>query len=148
MTTATSTATRMPSHLLRSAAAIFVGFFSVAVLSLGTDQVLHVLEVYPPWGEPMYDPGLNALALSYRILFTIAGGYITAILAPHSPMRHVAVVGVLGLLTGSAGAIVAIRLANLGPNWYPIALAVTGFPCVWLGGVLYTRWHRPSVSLR
>jgi hypothetical protein len=148
MTTATSTATRMPSHLLRSAAAIFVGFFSVAVLSLGTDQVLHVLEVYPPWGEPMYDPGLNALALSYRILFTIAGGYITAILAPHSPMRHVAVVGVLGLLTGSAGAIVAIRLANLGPNWYPIALAVTGFPCVWLGGVLYTRWHRPSASLR
>jgi hypothetical protein len=147
MTTATSTATRMPSHLLRSAAAIFVGFFSVAVLSLGTDQVLHVLEVYPPWGEPMYDPGLNALALSYRILFTIAGGYITAILAPHSPMRHVAVVGVLGLLTGSAGAIVAIRLANLGPNWYPIALAVTGFPCVGLGGVLYTRWHRPSVSL-
>jgi hypothetical protein len=148
MTTATSIATRMPSHLLRSAAAIFVGFFSVAVLSLGTDQVLHVLEVYPPWGEPMYDPGLNALALSYRILFTIAGGYITAILAPHSPMRQVAVVGVLGLLTGSAGAIVAIRLANLGPNWYPIALAATGFPCVWLGGVLYTRWHRPSVSLR
>jgi hypothetical protein len=148
MTTATSPATRMPSQLLRSAAAIFVGFFSVAVLSLGTDQVLHVLEVYPPWGEPMYEPGLNALALSYRILFTIAGGYITAILAPHSPMRHVAVVGVLGLLTGSAGAIVAIRLANLGPNWYPIALAVTGFPCVWLGGVLYTRWHRPSPSLR
>ena len=148
MTIATSTATRMPSRLLRSAAAIVVGFFSVAVLSLGTDQVLHVLQVYPPWGEPMYDPGLNALALSYRILFTIAGGYITAILAPHSPMRHVAIVGVLGLLSGSAGAIVAIRMANLGPNWYPIALAVTGFPCVWLGGVLNTRWHRPSASLR
>jgi hypothetical protein len=148
MTIVTSTATRMPSRLLRSAAAIVVGFFSVAVLSLGTDQVLHVLQVYPPWGEPMYDPGLNALALSYRILFTIAGGYITAILAPHSPMRHVAVVGLLGLLTGSAGAIVTIRMANLGPNWYPIALAVTGFPCVWLGGVLYTRWHRPSVSVR
>jgi hypothetical protein len=147
MAIATSTATGTPSRrLLHSAAAILVGFFSVAVLSLGTDQVLHVLEVYPPWGEPMYDPGLNALALSYRILFTIVGGYITAILAPYSPMRHVAVVGVLGLLAGSAGAIVAIRMANLGPNWYPIALAVTGFPCVWLGGVLYTRWHRPSVS--
>ena len=148
MTIATSTATATPSRTVwRSAAAIFVGFFSVAVLSLGTDQVLHVLEVYPPWGEPMYEPGLNALALTYRILFTIAGGYITAILAPYSPMRHVAVVGGLGLLAGSAGAIVAIRMANLGPNWYPIALAVTGFPCVWLGGVLYTKWHRPSVSL-
>ena len=145
--TTIATSARTP-RLLHSAAAIFVGFFSVAALSLATDQVLHVLEVYPPWGEPMYDPALNALALSYRILFTIAGGYITAILAPHSPMRHVAIVGVLGLLSGSAGAIVAIRMANLGPNWYPIALAVTGFPCVWLGGVLYTRWHRPSASLR
>jgi hypothetical protein len=144
MTTATSTAATTPSRLLRSAAAIFVGFFSVAVLSLGTDQLLHVLQVYPPWGEPMYDPSLNALALSYRILFTIAGGYITAMLAPYSPMRHVAVGAVLGLIAGSAGAIVAIRMANLGPNWYPIALAVTGFPCVWLGGVLYTKWHRPS----
>lgn len=145
--TTIATSAKAP-RLLLSAAAIFVGFFSVAALSLATDQLLHVLEVYPPWGEPMYDPGLNALALSYRILFTIAGGYITAILAPHSPMRHVAIVGVLGLLSGSAGAIVAIRMANLGPNWYPIALAVTGFPCVWLGGVLYTRWHRPSASLR
>jgi hypothetical protein len=144
MTIATSTAARTRSRLLRSVAAIVVGFFSVAVLSLGTDQVLHVLDVYPPWGEPMYDPGLNALALSYRILFTMAGGYITAILAPHSPTRHVAVVGVLGLLAGTSGAIVAIRMANLGPNWYPIALAVTGFPCVWLGGLLYTRWHGPS----
>jgi hypothetical protein len=110
---------------------------SVAVLSLATDQVLHVLAVYPPWGEAMYDPGLNLLALSYRILYTILGGYITATLAPHSPMRHVVIVGLLGLVTGTAGAIAAISLANLGPNWYPIALAVTGFPCVWLGGVVY-----------
>jgi hypothetical protein len=144
MTTATSTATRTPSRLWRSAAAIIVGFFSVAVLSLGTDQLLHVLHVYPPWGEPMWDPGLNALALSYRILFTIAGGYITAMLAPYSPMRHVAICGVIGFLTGTAGAIVAIRMANLGPNWYPIALAVSGFPCVWLGGVLHASWSRHS----
>jgi hypothetical protein len=123
--------------LVRSTAAVFVGFISVAVLSLATDQVLHVLEVYPPWGQPMWDPGLNLLALSYRIVYTILGGYITASLAPHSPMRHVLVVAILGLITGSAGAIVAIRMADLGPTWYPIALALTGFPCVWLGGVLH-----------
>lgn len=52
----------------RSTAAVFVGFISVVVLSLGTDQVLHVLEVYPPWGEPMWDRALNLLALSYRTL--------------------------------------------------------------------------------
>jgi hypothetical protein len=142
VTIATPTAMRPhPRRLVRSTAAVFLGFISVAVLSLGTDQVLHVLEVYPPWGEPMYDPGLNLLALSYRILYTIAGGYITASLAPHSPMRHVMVVGILGFIVGTAGAIAAIRMADLGPNWYPIALAITGFPSVWLGGVLYSARH-------
>ena len=136
MTKAATPTTTHSGRPLRSAAAVFLGFISVAVLSLTTDQVLHVLNVYPPWGEPMWDPGLNLLALSYRILYTVLGGYITARLAPRSPMRHVAAVGILGTIAGSAGAIAAIRLADLGPNWYPIAIAVTGFPCVWLGGVL------------
>jgi hypothetical protein len=139
---ASAAATRThPRRPIRSAVAVLVGFISVAVLSLGTDQVLHVLNVYPPWGQPMHDPGLNLLALSYRILYTIAGGWITASLAPHAPMRHVLVLGVLGFITGSAGAIAAIRMADLGPNWYPIALALTGFPCVWLGGVVYRVRH-------
>lgn len=56
-------------------------------------------------------------------------------------MRHVVVVGILGFITGSAGAIVAISMADLGPDWYPIALALTGFPCVWLGGVLHGVRH-------
>jgi hypothetical protein len=136
-----TTTRRHPRRILRSTAAVFVGFISVAVLSLGTDQVLHVLKVYLPWGEPMYDPRLNLLALSYRVLYTVAGGYITASLAPHSPMRHVVVVGILGFIAGSAGAIAAISVADLGPKWYPIALALTAFPCVWLGGVLYSVRH-------
>lgn len=122
----------------RSVAALVIGFFSVAVLSLGTDQVLHVLQVYPPWGEPMWDWRLNLLALSYRIVYTILGGYLTARLAPRAPMRHVALLGIIGLVMSTAGAVVAIRMADLGPNWYPIALAATGFPCVWVGGLLFT----------
>jgi len=141
VTIATSALGRHPRRLVRSTAAVFVGFISVAVLSLGTDQVLHVLEVYPPWGQPMYEPGLNLLALSYRIVYTVLGGYLTAALAPHAPMRHVFVGATIGLIMGSAGAIVAIRVADLGPNWYPIALALTGFPCVWYGGKLYTVTH-------
>lgn len=126
-------------RVARSIAAVAGGFVSVAVLSLATDQILHVLNVYPPWGEPMWNPRLNLLALSYRIVYTILGGYITARLAPHSPMRHVWVVAILGLVTSTAGAIAAITMADLGPDWYPIALAVTAIPCVWLGGVIYLR---------
>jgi hypothetical protein len=112
---------------------------SVVVLSLVTDQVLHVLQVYPPWGRPMYEPGLNALALSYRLIYGVLGGYIAARLAPGAPMHHVVVLGAIGLVMATAGAVVALRMADLGPAWYPIALAVTAFPCTWLGGVLQIR---------
>jgi len=58
-----------PGRRAWSVAAVVAGFGSVAALSLATDQLLHVLEVYPPWGEPMHDPALNLLALFYRILY-------------------------------------------------------------------------------
>jgi hypothetical protein len=127
---------------LRSAAAVLVGFIAVAVLSLVTDQLLHVLDVYPPWGEPMWGTRLNLLALSYRIVYTILGGYITASLAPHAPMRHVVVLAVVGFIAGAAGAIAAISMADLGPDWYPIALALSGPPSVWAGGLLWSAKHR------
>jgi hypothetical protein len=120
--------------MARSVVAILAGFLAVVVLSLATDQLLHVLQVYPPWSEPMNDTGHNALALSYRIVYTLLGGFITARLAPRAPMRHVMVLALIGLAAGTAGAIVAIARGDLGPNWYPIAIAVTAYPCTWLGG--------------
>jgi hypothetical protein len=125
--------------MARSIIAVVAGFVAVAGLSLGTDQILHVLQVYPPWGEPMYETGLNALALSYRIVYTLVGGWLTARLAPRAPMRHVMVLALIGLAAGTAGAIVAITQADLGPNWYPVAIAATAFPCTWLGGALGVR---------
>jgi hypothetical protein len=106
---------------------------AVVVLSLGTDQLLHVLEVYPPWGQPMRDPGLLLLALAYRCVYAVVGSYIAARFAPHSPMRHAVVLGVLGLVLSVAGAIATIPM-DLGPAWYPIALGLTALPCAWLGG--------------
>jgi hypothetical protein len=138
MTTPPTRTNRRDGGLLRSAGAVLAGFLAVFVLSLGTDQVLHVLDVYPPWGQPMHDPALNLLALSYRIVFTVIAGYITARLASHSPMRHALVLGVLGTAVGLAGAIATIPM-NLGPAWYPIALALTGLPCCWLGGIPFLR---------
>ena len=129
--------------MLRSWVAVLSGFLSVAVLSLGTDQILHVLDVYPPWGEPMWNPWLNLLALGYRTVYTVFGGYLTARLAPRRPMTHVAVVGVIGLVLATAGAAVAISVADLGPAWYPVLLAATAFPSVWIGGRL---WLRASSS--
>ena len=86
-----------PRRLWRSAGALLLGFLAVVVLSLATDQVLHMLHVYPPWGEPMRDAVSNLLALSYRILYGIVGGYIPALFAPRHPLRHAMIGGRSGL---------------------------------------------------
>jgi len=136
MTIPTTKTSTHPRRLWRSTGAVLLGFFAVVVLSLGTDQVLHVFGVYPPWGQPMHEPGLNLLALAYRTVYAVVGSYIAARLAPHNPMRHAVVLGVVGLALSVAGAIATIPM-DLGPAWYPIALVLTALPCAWLGGALH-----------
>jgi len=70
-----TTTTASPRNLLRSTGAVLLGFIAVVVLSLGTDQVLHALDVYPPWGQPMHATGLVLLALSYRLVYGVLGSY-------------------------------------------------------------------------
>jgi hypothetical protein len=135
MTTQTET-NLSPRRLGRSTLAVLAGFFACVILSLATDLILHLLKIFPPSGEPMWDPGLNALALAYRCVYAVASGYITARLAPRNPMRHVWVLGFIGLVMAVLG-VLATSGMNLGPRWYPISLAVTALPCVWLGGVLH-----------
>lgn len=121
----------------RSVGAILLGFVAVVVLSLGTDQLLHGLQVYPPWGQPMHDPALNLLALAYRSVYAVLGSWIAARLAPRSPMRHAMILGGIGFGLSTIGALVALGQQNLGPAWYPIALVATSLPCAWLGGRLH-----------
>ncbi len=123
-------------HRGRSVGAVVAGFAVIVALSLGTDQVLHILKVYPPWGEPMAGV-LFVVATAYRVVYTLLGGYITARLAPHAPVRHALILGLAGLVAGILGVIANIAKPELGPLWYSIAVAVTGPPCAWLGGVLY-----------
>jgi hypothetical protein len=127
-----------PRNLGRSTGAIVLGFVAVVVLSLGTDEVLHLLKVYPPWGQPMFDPRLNLLALSYRIVYTILGSYIAARFAPRNPMRHALILGAIGFVLSIPGVIIATQM-KLGPVWYPIGLVVTALSCAWLGGVLFEK---------
>jgi hypothetical protein len=119
---------------LRSVLSVVAGFATVVIFSTATDAVMHMLNIIPPGA--MWNPWHNALALAYRCVITVAGGYVTALLAPRATMSHVAVLGIIGTAAGIAGVIFTAGL-NLGPRWYPIAIAATGFPCVWLGGMLF-----------
>ena len=125
-----------PYGVGRSVGAVVAGFIATALLSTGTDVVMPVTGVFPPWGQPMSD-GLFVWATVYRAAFTVLGGFITARLAPRKPMAHVLVLGAVGIVAASAGALASWnQRPEFGPKWYPIILVVTALPCVWAGGVL------------
>jgi len=127
-----------PRHLSRSIAALLAGFLFVVVLSLGTDGILHAIGLFPPLGQRMSDL-LFLLATAYRTVFGIAGSYITARLAPHSPMQHALAGGIVGLFLSTLGAVATWNRPDLGPHWYPLALVATAIPCAWAGGKLRVR---------
>jgi hypothetical protein len=120
--------------LLRSIGAVLAGLLTIFILSLGTDQVFHSLGVYPPWGAPMRDTGLLILAFSYRLIYDVFGCYLTARLAPRAPMLHALILGGIGTVLATLG---AIEMWNLSPPWYPVLLAASALPSAWLGGVLH-----------
>jgi hypothetical protein len=117
--------------------AVAAAFVANAALTLAVDQLLHVANVYPPWGQPMYDPALNLLALAYRTAFGVGAGYLVARLAPGARVRHAVALGVVAAMLSTIGAAVAITSHDLGPAWYPIALALLSYPTVRLGAA----WH-------
>jgi hypothetical protein len=128
--------TQPPRRVLRSIGAVFAGLVAVFVLSLGTDVVLHATGIYPPWFKPMSTP-LFALATAYRTVYGIAGGYITALLAPNKPIGHALVLGVIGVGLSILGAVGTWNAGpEFGPRWYPLALVAISLPCSWLGGRL------------
>jgi len=122
-------------NTFKSIWAVVAGFLTVVVLSIGTDFVLETLGIFPPQSEPgAYTAGMLMVALIYRCVYTVAGGYVTAWLAPNRTMRHAIILGFVGIAAGTIGVVVSW---NLSPeHWYPIALVITSLPCTWWGGKL------------
>lgn len=123
-------------NILRSIGSVIAGFLTVVIFSIGTDTILEKIGFFPSIGEGVLSSPMLLLALFYRTVYTLAGGYVTALLAPRVPMKHVAVLGVLGTIGGIAGVVAGW---NLSAHWYPIALALLAFPSVWIGGALRVR---------
>src|SRR5712692_8945357 len=129
--------TQRPRRLGRSIGAVIAGILVGALLAIGTDEVLHLTRVFPPWDQPASD-ALLLLATAYRTIYSVAGSYVTARLAPNRPMLHALVLGVLGLAVSIVGTVVTWNKGPaFGPHWYPIALVVLAMPQCWAGGKLY-----------
>jgi hypothetical protein len=119
----------------RSIGAVVAGLFTIIVTSTASDATLRSLSVFPPIEERMSD-GLFALALSYRIVFGVLGCYVAARLAPARPMAHALLLGAIGVMLSTLG---AIAMWDSGPGWYSLGNIAIVLPCAWLGAKLYER---------
>ena len=90
----------------------------------------------------MHEPGLNALALAYRMVYGVLAGVVVARLAPRAPTRHAAILGAIGTALATVGAVIGITQYDLGPDRYPVALALVSSPTVWLGAAWCGRRRR------
>lgn len=122
--------------ILRSIGAIIAGFVVVVLLSTGADYILEATHVFPPPQEQLNRPDILAMALAYRCLFTVIGGWVTAKVAADRPVFHALILGGIGTLAALAG---CILMWSFGQHWYAIALVITAIPCCWLGGWLVER---------
>ena len=131
--------TKPQRSILRSVGAVLAGLLVVIIITTATDAIMHATGIFPPWGQPMSD-SLFVLAFAYRIVYGIAGGYVTARLAPDKPVAHAVVLGAAGFVLSLAGAAATWnRGPEFGPKWYPLALIAIAIPTAWLGGKLASR---------
>lgn len=119
----------------RSIFAVLAGLGFIFVTHTSMDVLFESMGWMPARGEPLTDTGL-IWASAYRAIFSILGCYITARLAPANPMRHALILGGIGVVLSSLG---AIAMWDLGHVWYPLSLIILTLPYAWLGGYLYTR---------
>jgi MFS-type transporter involved in bile tolerance (Atg22 family) len=132
----------MKSNRLKSVWAVLAGFLVIVILSIGFDTILKLAGILP-WDHLFVSTGLILFVILYRAVFSLAGCYLTAKLAPKNPMKHSILLGIIGTVLSSVGAILA---ADLGPVWYGWTLAVIAIPIAWLGGKLYEIKHTASGS--
>jgi hypothetical protein len=123
------------NSIFKSVVAILVGLLTVVILSTLTDVVLEstgLMQINPFDANPWW---LIVIVIIYRNIYSTAGCYFAARLAPNKPMHHAMILGFIGFALSIAGAIV---MWDTPPHWYPLSLIVLALPSAWLGGKLYS----------
>jgi hypothetical protein len=115
---------------VKSIVAVIAGV-GANLLAIPVDLALQSAGVFPTEAEGPY-----ALALAYRLAFAVLGGWVTARLAPSSPMKHGWALGLLGVVFASLG---AAANWSAGHHWYPLAIIALGLPATVTGARLFVR---------
>jgi hypothetical protein len=137
---------RTSRRIGKSIFAVLIGIVAGVAVTLATDAVLHAIHLFPPWDQRVPDM-LLLLATIYRTIYSIGASYLTARLAPYSPMQHALVGGAIGFAVSVAGAVATWNGGpQFQPHWYPVVLILLALPCAWVGGMLRLKQTRTLTS--
>lgn len=133
----------MKKNTLKSIGAVLAGLICIGVTHTSIDAILESNGVLPK-GHLNVSASLILFVIFYRAVFSFAGCYLTARLAPSHPMKHSLILGAIGTVLSAVGAIATASM-NLAPGYYPWTLVVIALPIAWLAGKLYVK-RNESVS--
>lgn len=120
--------------MLRSILAVIAGSITWMVTALGMDLIIMSLfpQLYGEGGKVEYVP-LLLFSGFYSLLFSVLGGYVTALIARRSELMHVFILGVLQLVMGI---VATIKMWDTAPVWYHVMFLTLLIPANLLGGQL------------
>ena len=124
----------------RSILAVIAGYavMAIAVMALFAIWFRGQVPTEAPSSEFML------FSIAYAFVFAVLGGYITALIARRSEMKHVLVLAAFGLLMGIVSMITA---AGQEPLWYQITNMVVMMAAVILGGYLRMKKTQAQAGL-
>ena len=127
--------------MVRSILSVLAGLIVIIVASFGIEAaanpLLMRLGALPSQG-PMNFPAW-LFTFSYTCLCVIAGGYVTARLAAHHPVRHALI---LGLLQSALTVPAMLAFPEKAHLWGWILSMIVVIPAAWCGGWIFARTQR------
>ncbi len=126
--------------MLRSILAVIAGSVVWMITALGMDSILMALapSLFDANGRVESVPALLFMAF-YSVLFSILGGYVTALLARRRELLHAFILGLLQLAMGIAA---TIKFWDTAPLWFHLLILVLLVPANVFGGQLRIRQKR------
>ena len=128
--------------MIRSIIAVIAGSVIWMVTALGMDGVL--MSLMPAWfganGKVESVP-LMLFMMSYSLLFSVLGGFVTASIARRKEIQHALALGGLQL---AMGIIATVQFYDTAPLWYHVMFLMLLVPANIFGGQLRTMQKRNS----
>ena len=120
---------------VKSIGAVIAGALFMIVATVAADLACRAAGILPAMNQPIGETAALVATL-YRVVFGVAGAWLTARLAPSRPMTHALILGAIGFILGTV-AVVASWSGDLGPRWYAISHAALAIPECWAGARIF-----------